>query len=327
MSEHSTKPSAIDDEIDLGLVFKGIQVFFRKILLGIINIFKFYYNHKFVLLGLIVIGAVLGYFYEKNTDKTYRNDLLVTPNFESSDYLYSKLETFDFKIKQEDTIFLKEVFGQNYGYVKSIEITPIVDIYNFLSTNESNQDLFELLFEEEGNIEFIENPINSRNFKFHRIFIEVEGEKYHQDLSEALMIYVNRNAYFNELKTVSIENLENQIKQNNSIINQIDSIVVNTNKGTSFNRNSNGLTFNDNQGLSDLLEKKENLVDQRIYLQNFLVDQSEIIRIVDANYKVLNTEDLLKKDKKKLFPLILVILYSLYFLVRFISKKVKSITS
>lgn len=326
MSEQPTYQKPGDDEIDLGVVFKGIQSFTKKILLGIINIFRFYYRHKFMFLGLIAIGVVLGYFYEKNINKTYRNNLLVTPNFESSDYLYSKLENLDFKIKQKDTIYLKQVFGQNYRYVKSTAITPVVDIYNFLSKDESKQDLFELLFEEEGNIEFIENPVNSRNFKFHRIFIEVKGEKYHQDLSEALMAYVNKNAYFNELKTVSIENLENQIKQNKSIIDQIDSIVVRNNKGTSFNSNSSGLTFNDNQGLSDLLEKKENLVDQRINLQNFLVDQSEIIRVVDVNYKVIDDDDFLKKEKTKLFPLLLIMLYSLFFLIRYIAKKAKALT-
>lgn len=325
MSEHSTKPSSDNQEIDLSFIFKAIGDFFKNVLVGIINIFRFYFRHKFILLGLIIIGVALGYFWEKSFDKIYTNNILVKPNFESTEYLYSKLDAVSLKINQGDTLFLKEVFGKNYDRVNSVEIRPIVDIYNFVSENETNQELFELLFEEEGDINFIENPINSRSFKFHRIYLEIEGENKHKDLSEILIRHLNKNAYFKELKIVSVENLQNQINENQSIINQIDSIIANSKKGTSLNSNSTGLTFNDNQGLRDLLGQKQSILEQKVYLQNRLVDQSEIIRVVDANYKVLNTENLIKKDKKKIFPLLLILLYSLFFLVRYIYKESKAI--
>lgn len=327
MSEHSAKPSPVSDEIDLSVVFKAIRGFFISILKGILDIFNFYYKQKFIILGIIILGAILGVFYERNVKKTYTNNLIVNPNFGSADYLYTKVETLNKKLKQDDTLFLKNIFGNNYRQVQAIEIKPVVDIYNFVSRNEANQSLFELLFEEEGNIEFIENPINSRNFSFHHIFLDIKGPDHHKEHSQAFINYVNNNAYFDEMKTVFLDNLKFQLEESKAIIKQIDSIIANTKQKTSVVTESSGFTFTDNSGLNDLLGKKKVLIDQKRDIEKNMVNQSETIRVIDANYKVLDTEEFLKKDKKKLFPLLFVILYSVIFLIRFISIKAKSLTT
>lgn len=326
MSDQPSNQKITDDEIDLGVVFKGIQNFFKNILRGFFKIINFYYQHKFILLGLIILGGVLGYFYEQSTEKTYTNDILVTPNFASSDYLYTKIEAIDNKLSADDSIFLKDVFKEHFESIKSLDIKPVVDIYNFVSRNESNQVLFELLFEEEGNMDFIENPINSRNFKYHHIYLEVEGKDYHKELSNALINYINDNSYFQDLKELSLDNLNLQLQENRGIIKQIDSIIANEKNEKSMVLGSSSLSFSDNEGLNDLLGKKKGLIEQQRDLQTAMVNQSEIVKVVDVNYKVLNDEDILKKDKTKLFPLLLIILYSLIFLLRFISKKVKALT-
>jgi len=325
MSEHPSN-SKPDDEIDLGILFKSIKAFFVNILRGFAKIFQFYYKHKFILLGLIILGGVLGYFYDQTSEKTYTNDLLVVPNFGSSDYLYTKIEALDKKLSQDDTLFLKNTFGKPYKKVKSIAIKPVVDIYNFVSRDASNQALFELLFEEEGNIEFIENPINSRNFKYHHVYLEVEGQNHHEELSDALLSYINSNSYFEGLKDISLENLELQLQENKSIINQIDSIIAYAKKDKSLVLGSSGLSFSDNKGLNDLLGKKKGLIEQQRDLQSAMLNQDETVKVVDVNYKVLDDEDLLKKDKTKLFPLFFIMLYSLIFLLRYIYKKIKALT-
>ncbi|MBS3738590.1 MAG: hypothetical protein KGY51_06305 [Psychroflexus sp.] len=326
MNEYSSNSKPADDEIDLGVVFRGIKEFFKNILRGFAKIFEFCYKHKFILLGLIILGGVFGYFYDQTSEKTYTNDLLVTPNFGSSDYLYTKIEALDNKLSQDDTLFLKNTLGKSYKKVKSIAIEPVVDIYNFVSQDESNQALFELLFEEEGTIEFIENPINSRNFKYHHIYLEVEGKNHHEDLSYALLSFINNNSYFEGLKNISIENLKRQLQENKTIIKQIDSIIAYAKKDKSLVLGSSGLSFSDNKGLNDLLGKKKGLIEQQRDLRSEMLNQDETVKVVDVNYKVLDDEDILKKDKTKLFPLFFILLYSLIFLLRFIAKKVKALT-
>lgn len=326
MNEQTSSKDPIDDEVDLSVVLKSIKNFLKKILLSFFNIFNFFNKHKFVLIGLIVLGAVLGYFYEKNTPKTYTNDLLVTPNFESSDYLYAKVEAINNKISIEDSLFLKEVFGKQHKKVTSLEIKPVIDIYNFVSENEANQNLFELLFEEEESIDFIENPINSRNFRYHRIYLAIKGGTFHQELSQALIDYINNNTYYNDLKVLSLESLEKQLVENHIIIKQIDSILRNAQAGNSLALDSKAMFFSDNTGLNNLISQKENLIRKQQFIKRDMLSQTNIIKLVDANYKILDTEDFLKKDKVKLFPLIFVVLYSLIFLLRYIFKKAKSLT-
>jgi len=327
MSEHSKKSPSNDDDIDLSVVFKAIRNFFLNILKSVFSVFTFYYRHKFILLGLIIVGAILGYFYEQHVDKTYTNDLLVTPNFTSSEFFYSKIETLDKKLSQQDTLFLKGIFGVNYESVQSIQAKPVVDIYNFVSRNETNQDLFELLFEEEGNIEFIENPINSRNFKFHHIYLEIKGDEYHKELSKALLAYINDNEYFNNLRNITIDNFNLQLSENKEIINQIDSIISYAQKDKSLSLSDTEFSFSDNSGLNELLSKKKSLIDEQKDLETTIVNLDETIKLVDANYKVIDNELLLRKDKKKLFPLFLILIYSLVYLLRFITRQVKSLTS
>lgn len=326
MTKHSTKSPANDDEIDLSVVFKAIENFFKKIVLGIFKTISFYYRHKFILLGLIVFGAVLGYFYEQNVDKTYTNDLLVTPNFTSAEYFYSKIETLDKKLSQQDSLFLKDIFGINYQAVQSIQAKPVVDIYSFVSRNETNQELFELLFEEEGNIEFVENPINSRNFKFHHLYLEIKGEAHHKELSKALLTYVNTNQYFDDIRKLSVDNFKLQLNENKAIIKQIDTIVSSAQRDQSLSLGDTEFSFSDNSGLNELLSKKKSLINQQKDLETTLVNLDETIKLVDANYKVIDNDILLRKDKTKLFPLFFIILYSLFFLIRYIIKKAKALT-
>lgn len=327
MSEHSTKPSNVDDEIDLSVVFKAIQNFFKKILIGIVSIFSFYWRHKFILLGLIVVGAVLGYFWENNFDKTYKNQLLVLPNFDSTNYLYNKIESIESKINTGDTIFLKEIFGKEYEFVVSVEINPVVDIYNFVSKNESNKDLFELLFEEEANMEFLENPINSMNYEYHNISFSVLGEEHHQKLSKFLLQHLNSNTHFEAIKAISLDNLEYQLEANQYMIGQIDSVVKFAQNRKSIELDNNALSFNDNTGINDLLMMKKDLITQKRFINEKMIEENEIIKLVDVNNKIIDDSSVLNKSKIKLFPVLFILMYSLVFLMAYFIKSTKNITS
>jgi hypothetical protein len=325
MSEHTNKPSTVDDEIDLSVVFRSIRNFFKNILIGIINIFRFYWRHKFILLGLIVLGAALGYFWENSFDKTYKNQLIVIPNFNSSNYLYSKIESLENKISSKDTVFLKELFGEQYKLVKSIEISPVVDIYSFVSRSESNQNLFELFFEEEANLEFLDDPINSRNYDYHTIEFSVKGEENHKKFSDSLIKYLNQNTFFNNIQKISINSLKKQITENNTIVVQIDSILNYSKNQKAIQLEDNQLSFSDNSGLKELLKMKNELIAYERNLTEAMTKQNKVVNLVDANYKVIDRENFLKKSKIKLLPLVFVMFYSLISLLLYISKNAKEL--
>jgi len=324
MSEQPSKTPVNDDEVDLSVVFKAIQNFFKSIFIGIINIIKFYWKHKIVLLILIVAGAIAGYFWEKSFDKTYKNQLLVIPNFESANYLYNKIESIESKLISADSVYLKKVFGENYEAVSSIEISPVVDVYNFVSLSNSNQELFELLFEEEASLEFLEDPINSRNYEYHDIKLSIIGEEHHEELSTQLLKYLNESSFFNSLQKITLQNLNLEISENEKMIAQVDSIINNSSNNKGFKFEDNNLSLVDNTGLKELLSYKKFLYRNNEDLLSYQIKQSKIINLADANYKVIDKDNLLKKSKIKLFPLIFILLYSLIFLLSYIQKKAKN---
>ncbi len=326
MSEQPARPSSTDDDIDLSAVFKAIQNFFKSILVAIVSVIQFYWRKKFILLGLIIVGAVLGYFWDNAVEKTYKNQLLVLPNFESTNYLYNKIESIENKIRAGDTVFLKDVFGKEYESVASAEVLPVVDIYNFVSRNQSNQDLFELLFEEEADMEFLQDPINSRNYEFHNIVLKVKGEKNHEKLSSDLIDYLNNNNYFKSIKEMSLENLKKQLEKNEGMISQIDSIISYSRNQSAIQIEDNQLSFNDNSGLNDLLRMKSELITNQKAINQSLIKQKETVNVLDVNNKIIDNGSLFNKSKVKLLPLIFLLFYSFIVLIFYLSKKIRGLT-
>jgi len=97
---------------------------------------------------LFVLGAGLGFYLDK-TEKSYDNQIIVTPNFSSTDYLYSKIDLINSKISEGDTLFLKDVVGiKDTKHFHSIKIEPITDIYKFIGSNPVNFEFVKLLAED-----------------------------------------------------------------------------------------------------------------------------------------------------------------------------------
>src|SRR6218665_1072314 len=146
----STKvPQNIEDqEVDLGLISKKIGSFFSRINTSLFNAIHFFIRNWIIVLILVVAGFGLGIFLDK-IQKSYEHQIIVTANFGSTDYLYSKIDLIDSKIKEKDTLFLKNTLGiQQPEVLKSIEIKPIADVYNFIQNKPENFELIKLMAED-----------------------------------------------------------------------------------------------------------------------------------------------------------------------------------
>ena len=128
-----------NQEVDLTMISKGIGNFFQNINTSIFKAIQFSLKHKIIIGFLFVLGAGLGV-YMDTTYKTYDHQIIVQPNFGSTDYLYSKIDLIESKIKESDTVFLKSIGIQNPSKLVKIEIKPIIDIYKFINNS------MELLF-------------------------------------------------------------------------------------------------------------------------------------------------------------------------------------
>src|SRR5690554_4957628 len=109
------------EEIDLGYLFKKSNDFIRSFVRAIFQVLAFYVKYWIILLVLVLLGWGYGYYVDSNSKKTYINEGIVIPNFESVDYLYKNINFLNNKIRQNDTTFLKNVFPSGYDRVNAIE--------------------------------------------------------------------------------------------------------------------------------------------------------------------------------------------------------------
>ena len=83
--------NAEDQEIDLTQISKKIDGFLQGIKAYIYKDILFLKKNIATISSLIIIGGSAGYYIDTNF-KTYRNEIIVSPNMGGTDYLYSKIE-------------------------------------------------------------------------------------------------------------------------------------------------------------------------------------------------------------------------------------------
>ena len=95
-----------NQEIDLSMISNKIKGFFDGVAFSIFKGILFL-KRNFLILGiLLVVGVGFGIFLD-TTNNSYDSEIIVKPNFGSTDYLYSKIDLLESKIKNRDTVFLK----------------------------------------------------------------------------------------------------------------------------------------------------------------------------------------------------------------------------
>ena len=141
------------------------------------------YDLKYII-QLTLVGAGLGLYLDTATEQ-FSNEMVVIPNFESTDYLYTKIDLIQSKIKERDTVFLKSIGISSPKNVVQIEIEPIIDIYSFINKsrpitdNAQSSQNFELvkLLSEDGDIKkVVTDKITSKNYANHKISIKTKDK-------------------------------------------------------------------------------------------------------------------------------------------------------
>ncbi|MFD0931992.1 hypothetical protein ACFQ0R_05190 [Psychroflexus salinarum] len=318
MQNHQTQSSS--DEIDLGVVFEKIRSIFKSILIGIVQIFQFLWKHKFQLIVLAVLGLVLQFYLSKQLNKIYTNEYLVKTNYESTEYLYSKVKSINTKLKSEDSLYLKDVFGKQYERVDELEVVPVVDVYNLVNSSEENMETFELLLDEYGGISFLEEEININEYPTHKLRVYIKGQDDNESIANNLYTFLSNNTYYNNLKQITLESYKEQLYENKAIRTQIDSIVQEQkSSGTSPKLDNSGVTFTVSQDLNELLVQKKELLSNDLFLRNRISSEDEVLKIIDSSFRVLS-----KKHNISLFviPISLLILYSFFFFFKYLSRNI-----
>jgi hypothetical protein len=226
------------------------------------KIIRFFVKNAIVLAVLLLLGFGIGMYLDIN-QKVYDSRIIVAPNFESSDYLYAKINLLKAKIAEGDTIYLKETVGlQSSTSLKSIDIKAITDVYQFIEDKEQNFDLIKLMSEDAGLQKVLSDTITSKNYTYHKIYITTKGLINNQDFVLPLLNYLNQSDYYNKIQAISLKNLQQEIVENDTIVAQINAVLNGFSKGNN-TKNDKLVYYNENTQLNDVLETKEKLIKEQ----------------------------------------------------------------
>jgi hypothetical protein len=298
-----------DQELDLGVISEKLKSISKDFKQSIFNFIQFIIK-KIVIIGILLfIGIGLGVYLDK-VIKTYNNEVIVVPNFGSYDYLYSKIEFLESKIKDKDTLFLKKIGIKDPESFRKIEIEPILDVYQFVSaTPDKNFELLKLMAEDGDMNKIVKDELTSKNYTYHLLKFVTDKRSSDQEFLLPLMNYLNQDIYFNQLKKVYNQNIHNKIKADEVIITQIDGFLnafsSELNQG---NKNDKLVYYNENTQLNYVIQTKNNLITEVGKLRTDLISLDHVIKKVSHTSNIKNTETVNGK-MKFILPIVLVLLY------------------
>lgn len=289
--------NADNQEIDLSQISKRIGSFFENIATQVFKAFLFFKRNIIWIGILFVLGAGLGYYFDKN-NKVYNNQIIVCPNFGSTDYLYAKISLINSKIQEQDTLFLKEVVGiKNPAKFIKIEVQPIADIYKFIEERDKNFEVLKLMAEDGDVKKIINDNLTSKNYPYHLISFVTLNETSKDKTVEPLLKYFNDSDYYRVIQKQFMENVKIKIADNDSIISQING-VLNTIASTNASPKGDKLFYyNENSQLGDVLKIKHEINYEQGMRRLDLINLDKIIKDNSHTLNIKNKESLNGKMK------------------------------
>ena len=297
-----------EQEIDLSQIGKSISNSFRNAINKCFDLLFFIQKKILIVAILFILGIGLGLFLDKNS--SYNHQIVVIPNFGSNNYLYEKIELLSAKLKERDEVFFKSIGVLDIQNFSSIEIKPISGIYNFINS-ESQKSNFEFikLMAEDGNIDkIIKDDLTSKNYYLHAISISTTKASDKKDIIDPILNYLQQTNYFTKLQKVYQSNLVEKVEANQLLISQIDQIILSLTQ----NKSNGGVIISENSGLSELIQKKDELVSENQKLAIHKLEYDKVIKDQNISLNQRNTEGTNNK-MKIILPFLFVSLYLLGF--------------
>ena len=308
----STTPKNTDNQdIDLSEISIKIRRFFENISTAIFRGFLFFRRNILWVGILFIIGAGLGFYLDKTT-KVYDNEIIVSPNFGSVDYLYAKIDLISSKINDNDTVFLKEVVGlKEPKKLKKIAIMPITDVYKFINNSDKNFEFVKLLAED-GDIKKIVNEnLTSKNYSNHLISFTTDKQTSNGKTVAPILNFLNNSDYFKIIQKESLNNLKVKMVENDSIISQINGLLNTFSSTANGSQKSDKLVYyNENTQLNDIIKTKDALVIEQGSHRIDLVNFDKIVKDNSATLNIKNTQAVNGK-MKFILPLFLIFIFIL----------------
>ena len=300
-----------NQEIDLSQISKKIGGFFENISTSIFRGLLFFKRNILWVGILFILGVGIGLYLDKTT-KVYDNEIIVSPNFGSVDYLYAKIDLISSKINDNDTLFLKNVVGiQQPKKLKRIAIVPITDVYKFIDNKAQNFELIKLMAEDGDIKKIVNESLTSKNYPYHLISYTTDKETSFEKTVDPLLKYLNNSDYFSIIQKEYLNNVKIKMTENDSIISQINGLL------NAFSTTANGsqksdklVYYNENSQLNEVIKTKDALSNEQGTHRIELVNYDKIVKDISSTLNIKNTQ-VVNGKMKLVLPFLFVFLFVL----------------
>jgi len=292
------------DEIDVLSLFSLIGKKTNSLLVLIINFFISFLNlivsllylvkrNYLILLISLLIGSLIGYFYEKNLYfPQYQTTLTLSPNFGSTYHLYENIKFYQSLIEQEDFEKLSDILKIDSTEAKSLLSISIEPYKNEKLNLEGFEKLLNMADSTTAlTLTYSEyaNKIPFESYISHVIKLNLSNNKIPPQLEHSIITALEKNKYYRDKKNTYLKNLKIKREYVEASIQKIDTLLF-AKKGTDigdFNSKNLGTTIlldkNQNTNLElKLFDNYSTLNNELIYINNELNKKANIINIISS---------------------------------------------
>lgn len=321
------------DEIDLGQLFQLIKTGFKNIFIWFLSVFLYLKKNLITLIIIGLIGLGAGYGLSKITARLKKTEVIVKPNFESKDYLYGAVQELQSKIGSKDTIFFKGL-GINLDSIPrlKLEVVPVQENDKQLNLEEDLKYLEYLgnLKDDNSIKQVVKNVVLASSYVNHKVVFYFKNASLGQDAAKKIMIYINNNIHFNELREIYLKNAYERIKENEILVEQIDVLIKNYTKALgnkSEQATGDGMVMlGGEQGLNipSLFQLKNTLIQNTASKRIDIKQRQNIIKILNFG-KPQEIEKNFFNHTLILTPIILIAMFFAFSIIKFLNKKSKEL--
>ena len=286
----------VNQEIDLTILFKSIGGFFDRIGFIFYRIISFFLRNAIITIAITIMGLLLGWYFYKNDQRAYRHEVIVATNFNSTEYVYSKILNFSAEMNENSSL-LKGLSG--------LKIEPVVDIFEFVSDEKNNLDIAKYLSENTIEVsKFKKNNNVEKLYRYHRLSYYTDTLDADKSIYNALFSELNSDTYLLERQKIERLNTEKRLKELETSIEAINQIF---NKLGTSSSGGNELNIQMYAQINDLMLTKNELLKK--------INQSKIALLLEEEKTIFDTSKLLNIPNKSIFKIALpAVLFNFIFL-------------
>jgi hypothetical protein len=306
----STKKQNNDEEVDLGSLFTVIGKGFKNFFNFIGNIFKGIF-HRLILILLflklhilkfsvaVLIGGIVGFFLESNKETKFSSNLIVKPNFESTQLLYENINYYNDLVKQQNTKHLASIFKidtSKAAALRKFEITPLMNSNDIINAYDNFILEVDTLTVKSYDFNNFESSFTDFDYLVHNIEVQATVSDIFSELEITIINSIEKNTFFNKIKNLTKENLNTKdsiLKANFIEVDSLRNVYMrailegakNNSNGTNIDLGSKSNITKEN----DLFEIDRKIIYDLSQTYKDIATKSDVINII-SNFKPEGSE-------------------------------------